>query len=82
MRAAVVGAGVFAELHGGAAGPLSYLSAWPAGPPQPVVSTLNSFQGKVVANAAVVPAGTGSAVSVFVSDATNVIIDANGYFAQ
>jgi hypothetical protein len=28
-----------------------------------------------------VPAGTGGAVSVFVSDATDVIVDINGYFA-
>ena len=62
--------------------PLIYLTAWPTGQAQPFVSTLNSLLGKVVANAAIVPAGTGSAVSVFVSDATDVIIDVNGYFAQ
>jgi uncharacterized repeat protein (TIGR01451 family) len=61
-------------------GPLGYLSLWPTGQPQPVVSTLNSWGGAVVANAAIVPAGTGGAVSVFVSDSTNVILDINGYF--
>ena len=45
------------------------------------MSTLNSFDGRVVANAAVVPAEGGGAVSVYVSDATDVIIDINGYFA-
>ena len=35
----------------------------------------------MVANAAIVPAGTSGAVSVYVSDATDVIIDINGYFA-
>jgi hypothetical protein len=35
----------------------------------------------VVANAAIVPAGTNGAVNVFVSDLTDVIIDINGYFA-
>jgi hypothetical protein len=34
----------------------------------------------VVANAAIVPAGTGGAVSVFVSNPTDVILDINGYF--
>jgi len=43
-------------------GPLIYLSIWPTGQPQPVVSTLNSFDGYVVANAAIVPAGTGGVI--------------------
>ncbi|HLJ46478.1 MAG TPA: BACON domain-containing carbohydrate-binding protein [Bryobacteraceae bacterium] len=62
-------------------GPLTYLSTWPAGQTQPVVSTLNAFDGRVAANAAIVPAGSNGAISVFVSDATDVIIDVNGYFA-
>jgi hypothetical protein len=33
-----------------------------------------------VANAALVPAGTGGAVNVFVTNATHVVIDTNGYF--
>ena len=61
-------------------GPLSYLTLWPTGQPQPLVSTLNSFQGIVVANAAIVPAGAGGAVSVFVTDPTDVILDIDGYF--
>ncbi len=60
---------------------LSYLTIWPTGQPQPFVSTLNSFQGEIVANAAIVPAGTNGAVNVFVTDASDVIIDINGYFA-
>ncbi len=62
-------------------GKLSYLTAWPTGVPQPYVSTLNSFDGSVVANAAIVPAGTNGAVNVFVTDRTHVILDINGYFA-
>jgi len=60
---------------------LSYLSIWPAGQSQPAVSTLNSTDGRIVANAAIVPAGMNGAISLFVSDATNVILDINGYFA-
>jgi hypothetical protein len=59
---------------------LGYLATWPAGLPQPVVSTLNSWTGTVVANAAVVPAGNG-AISIYVSDDTDVLFDINGYFA-
>jgi hypothetical protein len=62
-------------------GPLSYLSAWPTGSAQPFVSTLNSFDGAVVANAAIVPAGTNGAISIFVTNPTHVILDINGYFA-
>ena len=62
-------------------GPLTYLSIWPTGQTQPVVSTLNSLDGRIVANAAIVPAGTNGAISVFVSNTTDVIIDINGYFA-
>jgi hypothetical protein len=62
-------------------GPLSYLSIWPAGFERPLVSTLNSFDGRVVANAAIVPAGTDGAINVFVTNPSDVILDINGYFA-
>jgi hypothetical protein len=62
-------------------GALGHLTIWPTGVPQPVVSTLNSFLGTVVANAAIVPAGTGGSVNVFVSQSTDLIIDINGYYA-
>ncbi len=62
-------------------GQLSYLTAWPTGAPQPGVSTLNSFDGAVVANAAIVPAGSSGAVSIFVTNPTHVILDIDGYFA-
>ncbi len=60
---------------------LGYLTAWPAGEARPNSSTLNSWAGKVVANAAIVPAGAGGAISVFVPNPTDVVLDANGYFA-
>ena len=60
---------------------LGYLTAWATGQTQPYVSTLNSSTGAVTANAAVVPAGTSGAVSIFVSDTSDVILDVNGYFA-
>jgi len=61
---------------------LAFLTIWPTGQAQPVASTLNSFEGRVVANAAIVPAGTNGSVSFFVTDRTDVIIDINGYFRQ
>jgi hypothetical protein len=64
-------------------GYLGILTIWPAGQPMPNVSTLNSYQttSTAVANAAIVPAGTNGAINVYVTDATDLIIDINGYFA-
>ncbi len=53
---------------------------WPAGQPQPVVSTMNDPAGALLANAAIVPAGTNGGVNVWVSDTSHIILDINGYF--
>ena len=46
-----------------------------------MVSTLNSLDGRIKANAAIVPAGHRSgSVSVYVTDTTNVVLDIDGYF--
>lgn len=63
------------------AGPLGYISMWPTGQGQPLVSTLNAPTGAVVANAAIVPAGSSGEVSVFAQGETNLVLDVNGYFA-
>jgi hypothetical protein len=60
---------------------LGYLTAFPAGAALPNASTLNAPNGGVVASAAIVPAGTSGAINVFSSNATDLIIDINGYFA-
>ena len=62
-------------------GPLGFLTTWPAGQTQPLVSTLNATTGAVTANAAIVPAGTNGDISVFVTQASDLVIDVNGYFA-
>jgi uncharacterized repeat protein (TIGR01451 family) len=62
------------------AGPLGYLSVWPAGQAQHGVSTLNSLDGRIKANAAIVPAGVNGAITLYASDSTHAIIDINGYF--
>jgi len=61
-------------------GPLGYLTIWPEGEIQPLVSTMNSPDGRIKANAAIVPAGN-NAVSVYVTDTSDVILDIDGYFA-
>ncbi len=56
------------------------LTIWPHGQSQPTVSTMNSLDGRVKANAAIVPAGMDGGVSVYVTDTTNVVLDIDGYF--
>lgn len=61
-------------------GKLAYLTLWPSGQSQPLVATLNSVDGRIKSNAAIVPAGGNGAISVFATDTTDVILDINGYF--
>jgi hypothetical protein len=61
---------------------LGYLTVWPTGLDRPVVSTLNSYDGRIKANAAIVAAGSGGAISAYVTDTTDLLIDINGYFVS
>jgi len=61
--------------------PLSYLRIWPQGETQPTVSTLNNPTATLVANAAIVAAGTDGGIAVLPSDSTDLIVDITGYFA-
>ena len=60
---------------------MGYLTVWPQGDPKPVVSTSNNLTGTIVANAAIVPAGTGGEIAVLSLEDTHLVIDINGYFA-
>jgi Chaperone of endosialidase len=59
-----------------------FILIYPQGGSQPTVSTLNYVAGQTVANAAVVPLGTGGGVTVIAGvSGANLIIDTNGYYA-
>jgi hypothetical protein len=58
----------------------AFVTIWPAGAAQPLVSTINPIQGGVVANAAIVPAGIGGSISVFPNTGLHLYSDINGYF--
>ena len=60
---------------------MRYLTVWPEGQQQPTVSTLNNRTATTVANAAIVPAGNNGAISVYVSESTQLVVDIDGYFA-
>jgi hypothetical protein len=63
-------------------GPLSYLTLYSTSAQRPFVSTLNAFEGAVTSNLALVPGGTGGAVSAFVTDRTDLVLDVSGFFAN
>ncbi|HUI84586.1 MAG TPA: Ig domain-containing protein [Candidatus Binatia bacterium] len=61
---------------------LGYLTVWPTGSPQPMVSTLNSLDGRIKAVAAVVGAGVGGGIDVFATNNTDLVLDVVGYFVS
>jgi len=61
-------------------GYLGYITLWPTGQNRPTVSTLNSFDGRFKAVAAMVPAGANNAISAFTTNNTDLVLDLVGYF--
>ncbi len=61
-------------------GPLGFLTLWPQGAVQPLVSSLNAADGAVTSNMAIVPTTNGS-ISAFGSNPTHLVVDISGYFA-
>lgn len=57
---------------------LAYITAFPTGQSQPNASNLNAFQGQIVTNLAIVPAGPNGTVNIFPSGRTNVVVDVSG----
>jgi hypothetical protein len=60
-----------------------FIVTYPAGgsPPNPLVSSVNYIAGQTVANAAIVPLGTGGAATFAAGvSGTDLIIDVNGYY--
>jgi hypothetical protein len=56
-----------------------HIVIYPTGGAQPTVSTLNYVAGQTIANAAVVPLGTGGAITVVAGvSGTDLILDTNG----
>ena len=60
---------------------LAFLTLGPTGKERPFVSTLNDFNGIILANAAIVPAGQNGSIDVYVTHQSHVILDINGYFS-
>jgi hypothetical protein len=61
-------------------GALGYLTLWPDGASQPVVSTLNAPDGSITSNMAIVPTANGF-IDAFTTNKTDLILDVFSYFA-
>ena len=61
-------------------GVMGYLTLWPDQSDQPVVSTLNAYDGMITSNMAIVPSANGS-IDAYASGLTQLILDISGYFA-
>jgi len=59
---------------------MPYLTLWASGQPQPVVSTLNAYDGFITSNLAVVPTTSGF-IDAYAAGLTQLILDISGYFA-
>lgn len=62
--------------------PLPFITAWPTGQGRPNASILNAFQGQIVTNLAIVPAGQNGAIDLFPSATGNVVVEISGYFGR
>ena len=61
-------------------GVLGYLTLWPDGQNQPLVSTLNALDGSVTSNMAIVPTSNGS-IDAYAAGLTQLLLDISSYFA-
>jgi hypothetical protein len=63
-------------------GSLWFLTLWPDGEGQPLVSTLNAGDASISSNMAIVPNGTDGKIDAYGAGTTQLILDISGYFAQ
>lgn len=66
----------------GAQGDQGYLTVYPCGQARPEASNLNFGAGDTIANSVLAKVGTGGAVCIYTSVATDLLVDASGYYAD
>ena len=62
--------------------PMPYLAAYPTGQARPIASILNAFEGQIVSNSTIVPAGVNGAIDVYAYRRTDVVVEISGYFGR
>lgn len=63
-------------------GVIDFVTVYPAGESRPAFYTLRSLDGLIVANSSIVRVGVNSGISVYASQAADLIIDVSGYFTD
>ena len=63
-------------------GSLAYVTVYPTGQAVPNASMLNDFQGKLVTNSGLVPAGPNGSIDVYSYGATDLNVLISGYFSR
>jgi hypothetical protein len=61
---------------------VDFVTVYPAGETRPDFWTVRSQDGQIVANSAIVRAGSAGGLSIYTSNATDLIIDISGYFTD
>ena len=61
---------------------MPFLTAYPTGQPRPNASILNAFEGQIVTNSAIIPAGSNGAIDVYAYRQTHVVVEISGYFGR
>ena len=71
------------NLTGTAAAAAGYITVWPTGQTRPLSSALN-FSGvnDTVANAVIVPVGTGGDINLFTQNGAHLVADVTGYWTE
>jgi hypothetical protein len=82
-RAGVPNSAVAASLNVTVTNPAAagFVTVWPCGSPQPTASNLNYVTGQTVPNAVLSKLGDGGKICIVSQQATDLIVDVNGYFA-
>jgi len=62
--------------------PMPFLTAYPNGQGRPNASILNAFEGQIVTNSAIVPAGNLGKIDIYPYRRTNVVVEIGGYFGR
>jgi hypothetical protein len=61
---------------------MPFMTAWPTGEARPNASQLNAFEGQIVTNSAIVPAGANGSIDVYAYRQTHLVLDLSGYFGR
>jgi hypothetical protein len=59
-----------------------FITAYPAGTTRPVISTMNFLGGSQTSTAAIVPAGSGSDITIYTTTTTHFVVDVNGFYSD